>query len=67
MDEGFQGMMGSTDMALGGKQAAVFQAIKHRARAIVAVMGTGGGKSILFMLGAWVRGGAGLTMVVVPG
>lgn len=66
MDEAFQHMMGGTDISLRGNQAPVLQAIKHGESPIVAIMPTGGGKSILFMLPAWVSGSAGLTIVVVP-
>ena len=58
-------MMGNVDVELRGIQAPVLQAITHGTSPIVAVMPTGGGKSVLFMLPAWVSGG-GLTIVVVP-
>lgn len=66
MAEAFQHMMGRSEMALRGQQGPVLQAIKHGESPIVAVMPTGGGKSVLFMLPAWVSGRAGLTIVVVP-
>jgi superfamily II DNA or RNA helicase len=66
IDEAFQHMMGSNTVALRGQQGPVLQAIKHGVSPIVAVMPTGGGKSVLFMLPAWVSGRAGLTIVVVP-
>jgi len=66
MAEVFQQMMGSSAMALCGPQEPVLQAIKHGDSCIVVVMPTGGGKSVLFMLPAWVSGSAGLTIVVVP-
>lgn len=64
MGEAFQHMMGA-DIPFRSIQAPVLQAIKHGVSPIVAVMPTGGGKSILFMLPAWV-GSGGLTIVVVP-
>jgi superfamily II DNA helicase RecQ len=45
-------MMGGTDISLRGNQAPVLQAIKHGESPIMAVMPTGGRKSILFMLPA---------------
>ncbi|CAG8359639.1 unnamed protein product, partial [Penicillium salamii] len=66
MEEAFQHMMGSSEVVLRGIQSPVLQAIKHGTSPIVAVMPTGGGKSVLFMLPAWVSGRAGLTIVVVP-
>lgn len=63
MGQVFQYMMGA-DIPLRGIQASVLQAIKHGISPIVAVMPIGGGKSVLFMLPAWVSSG-GLTIVVV--
>lgn len=52
MDKVFQRMMGSSAVALRGQQGPVLQAIKHGESPVVAVMPTGSGKSILFMLPA---------------
>jgi superfamily II DNA helicase RecQ len=52
-------------MQLRGMQQPVLRSIQHGESPIVAVMPTGGGKSLLFMLPTWVSRG-GLTIVVVP-
>ena len=57
-------MMGS-EMKFRGKQQQIIEAIRHGKSPIVAVMATGGGKSLLFMLPAWMEQG-GTTIVVVP-
>lgn len=50
--EAFQYMIGSTEMVLRGNQGDVLQAIKHGQSPIMAIMPTGSGKSILFILPA---------------
>lgn len=60
----FREMMGRTELQFRGVQGPALQAIKTGVSPIVTVMPTGGGKSLLFMLPAWVAGG--LTVVVVP-
>lgn len=66
MEGSMQRMMKSGPPAqFRGVQAPVMQAIQRGASPIVAVMPTGGGKSMLFMLPAWVPPG-GTTVVVVP-
>jgi superfamily II DNA helicase RecQ len=65
MSEAFQHMMGDTNTRLRGMQPSVLRSIQHGESPIVAVMPTGGGKSLLFMLPAWVSRG-GLTIVVLP-
>jgi superfamily II DNA or RNA helicase len=59
-----QRMMGEPNLTFRGQQAAVIQVIHSGASPVVAVMPTGGGKSMLFMLPAFAAGG--LTVVVVP-
>ncbi|CAG8320632.1 unnamed protein product [Penicillium salamii] len=66
IEEAFQHMMRSSEVVLRGIQSPVLQAIKHGTSPIIAVMPTGDGKSVLFILPAWVSGRAGLTIVVVP-
>ncbi|KAJ5302427.1 hypothetical protein N7476_009226 [Penicillium atrosanguineum] len=64
MTEAVRRMTGDDQMQFRGVQGPAIQAIQHGASPVVAVMPTGGGKSMLFMLPAWVAGG--LTVVVVP-
>jgi hypothetical protein len=65
MAEALQRMMGDEQMAFRGVQEPAMRAIQAGESPVVAVMPTGGGKSMLFMLPAWVEPG-GLTVVVVP-
>lgn len=58
-------MVGSDAVAFRSKQREALEAIQGGKSPIVAVMPTGAGKSILFMLPAWVTPG-GVTVVVVP-
>ena len=64
MDQSLQQMMGPT-AAFRGSQKAIIQSIIQRQSPIVAIMPTGAGKSLLFMLPAWMSRG-GTTIVVVP-
>jgi superfamily II DNA helicase RecQ len=64
MTQALQQMTGNDQFQFRGVQGQAMQAIQHGISPIVAVMPTGGGKSMLFMLPAWVSGG--LTVVVVP-
>lgn len=64
MTEAVRQMTGDSEMQFRGVQGPAMQAIQHGASPVVVVMPTGGGKSMLFMLPAWVAGG--LTVVVVP-
>jgi hypothetical protein len=63
--EALQRMMGNEQMAFRGVQEPAMRAIQAGESPVVVVMPTGGGKSMLFMLPAWVEPG-GLTVVVVP-
>ena len=65
VSEAFQHMMGDPTMQLRGMQQPVLRSIQHGESPIVAVMPTGGGKSMLFMLPVWVSRG-GMTVVVLP-
>ncbi|KAI1271251.1 P-loop containing nucleoside triphosphate hydrolase protein [Xylaria sp. FL0933] len=58
-------MMGHVDAAFCAGQQAVIQAIQRGEDPIVQVVGTGGGKSLLFMLPAY-AGSDGMTIVVIP-
>lgn len=58
-------MTGKETMQLRGVQAAALQAIQDGESPVVAVMRTGGGKSMLFMLPAFAEP-SGTTIVVVP-
>lgn len=58
-------MTGQVDLQLRGVQGAALRAIQDGESPVVAVMPTGGGKSMLFMLPAWLEPG-GTTIVVVP-
>ncbi|MGH3848179.1 MAG: DEAD/DEAH box helicase, partial [Pseudonocardiaceae bacterium] len=66
MAEALQRMTGQPTMQFRGVQGAAIQAIQAGHSRVVVVMPTGGGKSILFMLPAWVAQRGGLTVVVVP-
>ncbi|KAI9035034.1 uncharacterized protein KD926_004698 [Aspergillus affinis] len=58
-------MTGQAGLQLRGVQGPALRAIQDGASPAVAVMPTGGGKSMLFMLPAWLEPG-GTTIVVVP-
>jgi superfamily II DNA helicase RecQ len=60
-----QRMMGNSELRLRGVQAPALEAIQQGQSPVVAVMPTGGGKSLLFMLPAWISP-RGVTVVVVP-
>ncbi|KAJ5863522.1 uncharacterized protein N7529_001349 [Penicillium soppii] len=60
-----QRMIGNTGLRLRGVQAPALAAIQQGQSPVVAVMPTGGGKSLLFMLPAWISP-RGVTVVVVP-
>jgi len=64
MTEALQRLTDDDQCQFRGVQAPAIQAIQHGISPVVAVMPTGGGKSMLFMLPAYVGGG--LTVVVVP-
>lgn len=64
LDLALQGLLGSTTVRFRGIQARALQGIQYGQSPVIAVMPTGGGKSLLFMLPAWIAGG--LTVVVVP-
>jgi superfamily II DNA or RNA helicase len=66
MTEAMQRMTGRPEMQFRPIQAAAIRSIQAGDDRVVAVMPTGGGKSMLFMLPAWVAGRGGLTVVVVP-
>jgi superfamily II DNA helicase RecQ len=53
-------------MQFRGVQGAAIDAIQRGDSRVVAGMPTGGGKSMLFMLPAWVGQRGGLTIAVVP-
>ena len=59
-------MTGDPTMQFRGVQGAAIEAIQRGVSRVVVVMPTGGGKSILFILPAWVGQRGGLTVVVVP-
>jgi len=65
METQLQQLLGSESAQFRGVQAAAIQAIQQGHSPVVAVMPTGSGKSILFMLPAWVAP-RGTTVVVVP-
>jgi hypothetical protein len=65
LEETLPQMMGQDDWQFRGVQKPAVQAICQGESPVVAVMPTGGGKSLLFMFPAWVAPG-GLTVVVVP-
>ena len=65
MEPEMQRMLGSSELRLRGVQAPALEAIQHGQSPVVAVMPTGGGKSLLFMLPAWISP-RGVTVVVVP-
>lgn len=64
LDDVLQSFLGNPAARFQGKQREVIRAIQHGFSPIVAVMPTGGGKSLLFQLPAWIS--KGLTVVVVP-
>jgi superfamily II DNA helicase RecQ len=66
MTEALQRMTGDPTIQFRGVQGAAIDAIKRGDSRVVVVMPTGGGKSMLFMLPAWVGQRGGLTIVVVP-
>ncbi|EDN04941.1 conserved hypothetical protein [Histoplasma mississippiense (nom. inval.)] len=65
MEAELQRMMGDKALKFRGVQAAAIRAIQDGESPVVAIMPTGGGKSMMFMLPAWVAPG-GTTVVVVP-
>ncbi|MCN0155273.1 RecQ family DEAD/DEAH box helicase [Salinispora arenicola] len=65
MEQALQRMTGRGEIRFRGVQQPAMQAIQDGASPVVAVMPTGGGKSVLFMLPAFVAPG-GCTIVVVP-
>ena len=65
MEPEMQRMMGNSELRLRGIQAPALEAIQQGQSPVVAVMPTGGGKSLLFMLPAWISP-RGVTVVVVP-
>ncbi|OGE46603.1 hypothetical protein PENARI_c169G02057, partial [Penicillium arizonense] len=56
---------GNSELRLRGVQAPALEAIQRGQSPVVAVIPTGGGKSLLFMLPAWISP-RGVTVVVVP-
>jgi superfamily II DNA helicase RecQ len=64
MTAALQRMTNDDQCQFRGVQAQAIQAIQHGISPVVAIMPTGGGKSMLFMLPAYIGGG--LTVVVVP-
>lgn len=64
MQPDLQKMMGNELVRFRGVQGPAIEAIQQGQSPIITVMPTGGGKSVLFMLPAWVAGGT--TVVVVP-
>ena len=64
LEAALQHFLGDPAVRFKEKQLEVLQAIQHGFSPIVAVMPTGGGKSLLFQLPAWIS--KGLTVVVVP-
>ncbi|CEN60839.1 Putative Superfamily II DNA helicase [Aspergillus calidoustus] len=65
MTTAMQQMTGQARMQFRGVQASAMAAIQQGRSPVVAIMPTGGGKSMLFMLPAWAVPG-GTTIVVVP-
>ncbi|CEL11233.1 hypothetical protein ASPCAL14336 [Aspergillus calidoustus] len=65
MTAAMQQMTGQARMQFRGVQASAMAAIQQGRSPVVAIMPTGGGKSMLFMLPAWAVPG-GTTIVVVP-
>ena len=65
MTQAARQMTGQRALQLRGVQGPALQAIQDGESPVVAVMPTGGGKSMLFMLPAWLEPG-GTTIVVVP-
>ncbi|CAI7634108.1 unnamed protein product [Penicillium pancosmium] len=63
-EEALQHFMGSSTVRFRGIQKSAIQAIQQGFSPIVTIMPTGGGKSLLFLLPAWIA--RGLTVVVVP-
>ncbi|KAI4192651.1 MAG: hypothetical protein LQ350_008599 [Teloschistes chrysophthalmus] len=64
MQTELRGMLGE-EARFRGIQSEALEAIRQGQSPVVVVMGTGGGKSLLFMLPAWISRG-GTTVVVVP-
>jgi superfamily II DNA helicase RecQ len=62
----FKRLVGQPDAAFRGKQEEALKAITERRLRVLVIMGTGGGKSMLFMLPAAVSPEGGITVVVVP-
>ncbi|KAJ5121629.1 uncharacterized protein N7515_009590 [Penicillium bovifimosum] len=54
METEMQRMMGNGDLRLRGVQRPALEAIQHGHSPVLAVMSTGGGKSMLFLLLAWI-------------
>lgn len=65
MELALQQMMKDPHLQLRGIQAPALDAIQQGQSPVIAVMPTGAGKSLLFMLPAWVCS-SGITVVVVP-
>ena len=65
MEPQLQQLMGTDSARFRGVQGAAMQAIQQGQSPVVAIMPTGSGKSMLFMLPAWVAP-RGTTVVVVP-
>jgi superfamily II DNA helicase RecQ len=65
MTTAMQQMTGQARMQFRGVQGPAMAAIQQGRSPVVAIMPTGGGKSMLFMLPAWAVPG-GTTIVVVP-
>ncbi|KAF9882584.1 hypothetical protein FE257_006232, partial [Aspergillus nanangensis] len=65
MEQAMQRMTQKAAIQLRGVQGPVLQAIQQGESPVVAIMPTGSGKSMLFMLPAWIEPG-GTTVVVVP-
>ncbi|CAG8282848.1 unnamed protein product [Penicillium salamii] len=64
MEPELRKIMGNDQIRFRGVQGLAIEAIQHEHSPIVAVMPMGGGKSVLFILPAWVASGT--TVVVVP-
>ncbi|KAJ9480580.1 hypothetical protein VN97_g12971, partial [Penicillium thymicola] len=64
MAKALQSLFGDNTVRFRGIQGRALQAIAAGESPIITVMPTGAGKSLLFMLPAWIAGG--LTVVVVP-
>jgi len=64
VDQALRDMMGP-DAAFRGPQKQIVQAVIQGQSPVIGVMPTGGGKSLLFMLPAWMARG-GTTVVIIP-